>query len=213
VTWLQTLPDEEFFRQHLFEGEDWSCAGCVEVQLRHDAEHAAQIAVWREAAGLKGKTGPRAVLLAALGAARDELLTAATLIPPDERASRLVCGEWTLKDVLGHIADWEWVGVEGLRQMAVGQAPQIEHIESIEAWNQTHADARRDQPWEVVWADLHAARRALLDVLEGMSQAVLTQSFPFPWGPEGTAYQWVCVYLAHDREHAQDLRSAIGDGP
>jgi hypothetical protein len=97
--------------------------------------------------------------------------------------------------------------------MAVGQAPQIEHIESIEAWNQTHADARRDQPWEVVWADLHAARRALLDVLEGMSQAVLTQSFPFPWGPEGTAYQWVCVYLAHDREHAQDLRSAIGDGP
>jgi uncharacterized damage-inducible protein DinB/predicted RNase H-like HicB family nuclease len=210
VAWLESLSEEEFFRYRSYAGWDWSFSVVpLQVQWQHDAEHAAQIAAWREAEGLKGKTGPRAVLLAALAAVRDELLTAAALVPPEEWALRLVCGEWTLKDVLGHVADWEWVGVEGLQQMAAGHAPQIERIESIEAWNQAHAEARHDQPWEEVWADLHAARRALLEVLEGMEQASLARSFPFPWGPEGTAYQWVCVYFRHDREHAYGLRQAL----
>ena len=210
VVWLQALLEEEFFRQRLFGGEDWSFPGCVEVQWRHDAEHAAQIAAWREAEGLKGKTGPKAVLLAALAAARDELLTAAALVPPEERASRPVCGEWTLKDVLGHMADWEWLGVDGLRQMAAGRAPQVEYVEDLDAWNQAHVEARCHQPWEAVWADFHAARRALLEILEGMSQADLESSFPSPWGSDITPYRWICVYLAHDREHAYGLRQALG---
>ena len=207
VAWLQALPDEEFFRQHLFEGEDWSFPGCVEVQWRHDAEHAAQIAAWQKAEGLKGKIGPKAVLLAALAAARDELLAAVALVPAEERVSRPVCGEWTLKDVLGHVADWEWLGVEGLRQMSAGHAPQVGHVEDIDAWNRAHSEARRDQPWEAVWTDLHAARQSLLEVIEKMSQAELGRSFPFPWGPEGTPYQWIRIYFAHDREHTQGLRS------
>jgi len=210
VSWLQTLPDEEFFRERLFAGEDWSFPGCVEVQWQHDAEHAAQIAAWRETEGLEGKTGPKVVLLNALAAARDELVTVVALVPAEERASRPVCGYWTLKDVLGHVADWEWFGVDGLRQMAAGHAPQVEYVGDLDTWNQAHVKARRDQPWGAVWADLHAARRALLDVLEEMSQAELGRFFPFPWGAEGTPYQWIWVYFRHDREHAHGLRQALG---
>jgi len=207
VAWMQTLPEEEFFRERLFAGEDWSFSGCVEVQWRHDAEHAAQIAAWREAEGLEAKTGPKAVLLAALDAARQELLAAAALVPPEERASRPVCGYWTLKDVLGHIADWEWLGVDGLRQMAAGHPLQVDYNGDEEAWNRAHAAARRDQPWEAVWTDFQTARQALLEVLEGMSQADLDRSLPTRWGLEMTPYRWVCSWLTHDREHAQGLRS------
>jgi hypothetical protein len=63
------------------------------------------------------------------------------------------------KDVLAHVADREWVGVKGLRHMAAGQTPQVEHIADIEAWNQARYDVRRDQPWEEVWVDLRRARR------------------------------------------------------
>ena len=212
VSWLQALSEEEFFRQRLFGCEDWSFPGCLEVQWRHDTEHAAQISAWREAEGLKVKAGPKAVLLAALAAARDELLTAAARVPPEERASRPVCGKWTLKDVLGHVADWEWLGVEGLRQMAAGNAPQVEYVEDLDAWNQAHTEARRSQPWETVWADFHAARRALLEVLEGMSQVKLERSFPSPWGSDLTPYRWTCVYLPHDREHAEGLRRTVDEG-
>lgn len=206
LTTLAQLSDEKFHRLRHFSWGEASARTWTEWRARHDAIHAADLNAWREAQGLEGKVGPRQVLLAGLAAAREELLAAVALIPPMERELGLVCGGWTLKDVLGHVADWEWVGVEGLRQMAIGQPPQVEHVQDIDAWNRAHAEARRDQPWEDVWADLHAARQALLEILEGMSQADLAQSFPFPWGPEGTAYQWVSVYLAHDREHAKGLR-------
>ncbi|HIE37753.1 MAG TPA: DUF664 domain-containing protein [Anaerolineae bacterium] len=211
VAWLEALPVEVFFRSRPFGECDWSFPSCVEVQWKHDAEHTDQIAAWREAQRLKGEpwntqTGSKRVLLAALAAAREELLTAAALVPPEERTSRRVCGEWTLKDVLGHVADWEWLGVEGLRHMAAGQPPRVEHVEDVDAWNQAHAEARREQPWDDVWADFHAARQALLTVLEGVDQADMGRLFPAPWAESCTPYAWVFIYIAHDREHAGDLR-------
>ena len=205
VVWLRALPEEEFFRRRLFDGEDWSFPGLLEIQWQHDAEHAAQIAAWRKATGLEGEAGPKPVLLLALTAAREELLAAAALMPAGERESRPVCGEWTLKDVLGHVADWEWVCVDGLRQMAAGRPPRMDY--DVDAWNREHVEARRDQPWEAVWADFHAARRALLEILEGMSEAELGRSFPGLQGEEITAYYWVCNAFVHDRHHAQDLRN------
>ncbi len=203
---LTQLPDEELYRLQRLPAGETSARVWTEWRARHDATHAADLSAWREEHKLERGVGPKLILLAGLAAARDELLAAAALIPPEERTSRPVCGHWTLKDVLGHVADWEWVGEEGLRHVAAGRPPGVEHIEDIDAWNQAHAEARRDQPWEEVWADLHAAREALLEALEGMSQADLARSFPFPWGQEGTAYQWAVVYLAHDREHAGGLR-------
>lgn len=182
--------------------------------LRHtgQADPAAQarrlLLAWWQAEGAGRRTGSAAVLRAALAAARGELLAAAGRVPPEERASRPVCGHWTLKDVVGHLSDWEWVGAQGLGHMAAGRAPQVEHIKDIDAWNEAHCRARRDQTWAEVWDDLGAAREALVDALGPMDQALLARAFAFPWGPSGTAYQWVGVYVAHDLEHAAGLRGA-----
>jgi uncharacterized damage-inducible protein DinB len=210
VTWLQGLPDEELFRPRSYAGYDWTFSAVpLRVQWEHDAEHAKQIADWCAAHDFEKMNGPMMVLLAAVEAAREELLTAAALVPAVERTSRPVCGVWTLKDVLGHIADWERFAVEGLRQMAAGQPPDPQPIGDTETWNQSHAEARRDQPWKTVWDDLHRARQAYLDVLDGMDPPQLGRVFPFPWGPEGTPYQWTCAFAHHDREHAKDVRDAM----
>jgi hypothetical protein len=206
AAWLAELPEEDFFQSRTYAGEDWSFfGGQLEIMWRHDAMHAKEIAAWSVSGQWAGKTGPSSVLLAALNAARHELLACAALVPASERASRMVCGAWTLKDVLGHIADWEQIGVQGLRDMVAGKAPQVEFIDDIDAWNQVHAGLRRDQPWEEVWADLHAVRSALLETLNGTIQTTLDSSFRFPWGAQGTAYQWLTVFAGHDQEHAQDL--------
>jgi hypothetical protein len=210
VAWLRDLSAEVFFASRPFGEWDWTFPNCLEIQWQHDAEHASQIAAWRRAHAFEGHIGPRTTLLATLGAAREELLTASALVPPDDRASRPVCGVWTLKDLLGHVADWEQVGLDGLRSMARGRPPDVEHIGDIDVWNHEHAEARRDQPWEEVWTDLRETREALVEVLERMTQADLARSYPFPWGPEGTAYQWVAVFVTHDREHAAGLREELG---
>jgi hypothetical protein len=210
LAWLCQVPSEEFFCSRWFQEWDWAFPNCLEVQWRHDAEHARQIAAWRAQHALEDSSGPKTILRAALDAARTELLAAADLVPPEERTSRGVCGEWTLKDVAGHLADWERVGVEGLRDMARGRMPRCEHIADIDSWNEVHAEARRDEPWEDTWADLERVRESLVSVLEETCEEALVSSHHFPWGPQGTAYQWVRVFIAHDREHAEGLRTALG---
>lgn len=210
VAWLCQLPDDVFFVSRPFGDCDWAFPHCLAIQWQHDAEHASQIVTWRRARGLKRHVGPKCVLLAALSAAREELLLLSALVPPDDRASRPVCGVWTLKDVLAHLADWEQVGVEGLRSMARGEPPPVEHIADIDAWNHEHAEARRGQPWSQVWGDLHATRTAFVQTLEGMRQDDLAPSYRFPWGPKGTAYEWVAAFVDHDREHAEGLAEALG---
>lgn len=205
---LEELPLSEFYRARSYGGDDWTFPTLrVAVQGRHDAHHAGRIAAWRGAREGVRTSGDKDALLAALDAAREELLSAAALVPPDARASRLVCGTWTLVDVVGHLADWEALGAAGLRQMAAGQAPFVEHIADIQTWNEAHAAARSAQPWEQVWDDLQDARRDLVGALEGMSQDDLERLYPFPWGVEGTPYQWVAVYVDHDRTHARGIRS------
>jgi uncharacterized damage-inducible protein DinB len=207
VAFLDELSNEEFSCPRAYYGHDWTFSDIpLPIQWRHDAEHAEQIAVWRKTQALGKEMGPKSVLLAALDGARAELLAAAALIPSAERTLRPICGDWTLKDVLGHIADWEFYGTAGLRQMADGHRPDPEPLGSIESWNVSHAEARRDEPWEVVWEDLHTARRELREVLDGMSRAAIGQPFAFPWGQDGTPYDWVRIFLSHDREHAHELR-------
>jgi len=208
VTWLRDVPLEPFFESREHQGWDWAFPNCLNVQWQHDAEHADQLAAWRSELALKSDTGPKPVLVAALNAGRDELLASVDLIPPAERTSRPVCGHWTLKDLVGHLADWEQVGVEGLRHMTAGRSPDLAPIPDIEAWNREHAATREGQPWETCWEDLQGTRDQLLDVLRGMDQEKIDRSYRFPWGPEGTAYEWVRVFATHDREHAHDLRGA-----
>ncbi|MEW6718497.1 MAG: DinB family protein [Chloroflexota bacterium] len=207
VEWLLKLPLATFYQPRKYRRYDWSFPACVEIQWKHDAEHGKHIASWREAQGLEfapwPKTGAKATLLAALGAQREDLLARIALIPPEQRETKLICGEWTLKDVVGHVADWErWV-LEGLHQMAQGENPSVENVEDVEAWNQSHTEARREQTWDRVWEDFQTARSEAQGLLAGMSQDDLMRSYAAPWGGESTPYGWAYVCLEHDREHCK----------
>ncbi|MGC8787225.1 MAG: DinB family protein, partial [Anaerolineae bacterium] len=125
---LAGLTEEQLHRKLCLPWGETSARRWAQNRARHDAWHAGDIQRWREQLGLPPRVGPKVVLLAALEAMHDELQHKAMLVPATERETRPVCGEWTLKDVVGHIADWERIAVEGLRQMAVGKAPQVERI-------------------------------------------------------------------------------------
>ncbi len=98
--------------------EAWTLRKVLRRFLEHEREHTGQV---REILDLR-----REALLGDLRAARHELLAALVSFPPNSPVP--VCGEWTAKDVLGHLADWEWVGVEGLRLMARGEPPLVELV-------------------------------------------------------------------------------------
>jgi hypothetical protein len=175
----------------------------------HDLEeHAHQLAAWKRER-TAAPAGPQAILAAALEARREELLAAAELVPPEERATRPVCGAWTLQDVLGHVADTEDLIVAGLRDMAAGRPPGVPLIDDYEQWNQDHTVARRGQDWAAVWSDLTAARRELTALLDGMDPKSLGQVYPGVWDAETTPYAWFLIAHEHDGEHARDIRETM----
>lgn len=214
VEWMCEVPEEAFFRSRPIGGEDWHLPGWIEVFARHEEMHAAELAGWKKRQRER-PSGPKAVLAAALAAGREELLSAAQLVPPEERTTRPVSGVWTLKDVLGHIADWESYLLSGLSDMAAGRPPQVEDVPDLEAWNQAHARARRDQPWEVVWSDFRSVHQPVMHLLGRMTQGEIERTFPGVWEAETRPYAWFALILEHDREHADDIRRALiaGEDP
>lgn len=180
---------------------------------QHDAEHAAELKMWRNelAQEQKRQVGPAFLMRAILKATRKEFLSLADLISEEERTIRPVCGVWTLKDLVGHLTDWELVGVAGLRQLVVGQTPEFDEvITDFDTWNNIHAAARRDQPWDVVWADFEETRQTFMDLVDQMSEADWQRPFIAPWDSHINGYFWVNVWAGHDHEHALDVRQAIG---
>jgi hypothetical protein len=184
----------------------------VEMMVEHDEEHTASIVAWRQAAGLsEHRVGPGCVLLAALEAAREELLAWAALAPRARRDTEAVCGVWTLRDVLGHVTDWELFGLDCLAAKAAGRVAGLAYNGEELEWNTVHAAARQGQSWEAMWADLMATRRQLMVAASALDDADLVRPVPSAWDPVDTAYAWVRICVDHDREHAAGLRHEVTD--
>ncbi len=189
-------------------GDVTSIRSWSQWRYRHDGGHTADLAQWREANKASFTTGPKSLLLAAMDAAHQEMLATIALIPEDERETRLVCGDWTLKDVLGHVADWEWYGVEKWRPEQSNRSLQIAYP-GIQEWNDRHAAARKDDTWERVWVDFINARSALRQILEDLDETELARIDPAPWNPNSTPYRWIGTWIHHEMEHAADLRLVL----
>jgi uncharacterized damage-inducible protein DinB len=185
----------------------------LEMLVEHDREHAASILTWRKAAGLEEqRLGPGCVLLAALAAAREELLAWAALLPWEQRDTAAVCGEWTLRDVLGHLTDWQLFSLDCLAARASGQVAGLAYGGDDDAWNAVHAASRLGQSWDVIWAGLMATHRQLNATTAALDDAGLVRPAPSAWDPRDTAYAWVRMCANHDREHAAGLREQVTGG-
>jgi uncharacterized damage-inducible protein DinB len=196
------------WRFQLPSGQRTTLAAWARRRYRHDDRHTKDLLAWRARVKPVPAAGPKRILQAALESGRQEMLATAALVPARQRQTRQLCGVWTLKDVLGHVADWEWYGVEKLEGPRSRRSLAI-RFRGIQRWNEAHAAARKEQSWDQVWSDFQAARLALGQMLEKMSQEDLAQPFAVPWSKEWTVYRWLHLWLHHEREHAADLRANL----
>lgn len=178
----------------------------------HDIDHANELAAWRsnQIPDVVRHAGPKYILRAIFNATRKEFLTLVDLLPADERTTKPVCGVWDLKDLVGHLTDWERVGLDGLCQLADGQTPAFDYeISDFDVFNNENAEIRATQSWKQVWSDFSTTRKDFKDVFDQMPAEALTQLIPTPWGGTIPAYVWVMVWAGHEHEHAIDVRGSL----
>ena len=212
---LQRLPDDTLQQRiYLDTGHRATPAHWLRRRCRHDAAHAADLARWRAnypANDPAARVINRALLRPLLGLARAEFLALAALVPPGERETRPIEGDWSLKQVLGHLSDYERLGVVALRQVAAGREPAYERtIADFESFNAERGLAWAALPWAEVWATYVATRRALLEVALTLDDRALARSFVAPDLETTTACGYLLDMAGHEQEHADALRRALG---
>jgi hypothetical protein len=130
-----------------------------------------------------------------------------------------VAGEWTLKDLLAHIAVWEARLVTALYKAERGVTPDL--VESGPQVDQLNAQLYREQkdrPLERVLEDLHDVHLALLNRLEAFPEKALTDPRKYKWMRGEPLSRMVAGdSFEHYREHAADIRAwrerqRIGNG-
>ena len=117
---------------------------------------------------------------------------------------RAFIGEWSLKDIVGHVASWEAEVVSGLRDVKRGKRPAVLDFDdsTTNAWNQDHVERKRGLEFFNVMDQLKGGRERLLEALDDVSDEELTA--------ESSLYgELVETVIEHDREHWHQIAATL----
>jgi len=140
--------------------------------------------------------GPRLVAEALAGIAEAEL------------EARPGAGEWSVREIVHHLADAEMTGALRLRQLLVEDEPTIRAYDEAEYARRLHYD----RPIEASLEAFRAARRTTAEILERLSEAEWARRGRHPERGEFGVETWLEVYAEHAQLHADQIRRARGAG-
>jgi hypothetical protein len=107
--------------------------------------------------------------LATLQNARVETLDAIKGIPEDQMTVAAF-GEWSIKDVLCHLASWEQFALPDIQRVARGHIPQLATFrrEDVDGWNVHLMRSRNLFSLSQVMFEIEDSRRQLIEALEAL---------------------------------------------
>jgi hypothetical protein len=136
----------------------------------HWDEHHAQIEVWLTDRGhARSSTTPERARELYEDLRRSALETAEG-VPPTVRDEPGVCGTWSLKDLMGHLAFWDGLVADGLSARKAGHSIQRD-TRSYDVINGEAAAVRDDCTWDEIQRELAETHRRLLPLLTDPGEA------------------------------------------
>lgn len=120
-----------------------------------------------------------------------------------------VCGVWSVKDILAHLASFELVLVDVLRSLQSDEpTPHLDRlIEQGEHFNDAEVEARKDQaPLEILHT-YNIAHSQVCALLEQVPAPTCRQPGTLPWYGEEYALDDLIAYMyyGHKREHCAEI--------
>jgi uncharacterized damage-inducible protein DinB len=146
-----------------------------------------------------------------LRAARKDLQDAGAGLSEEEMQRAGVVNEWSVKDLLAHIAAWDEEMLRVIQAFAMPGEAQYSYTISNEddfaEWNSEQVAARRALTLEQTQHEFENARRDLIQIIEGITDPVLMRTKTTPWGTQSTGLELLNTEAEHDVEHAAHIRS------
>jgi hypothetical protein len=114
-------------------------------------------------------------------------------VPPERWRGEEITPGWTLRDHVGHLADWATEGVRAVEVFHATDTWMADPEEGIDVWNERHVVDTRGESPAAVLARYDAARAALL-------AAVGTLAIEDLRSPDGWSWAYDCLH-GHVRKH------------
>lgn len=131
-------------------------------------------------------------------------------ISDEEMDGRPEPGEWTVREIIHHLADSETTSAIRLRLLVVEDAPAIRGYDQEEFARRLYYQER---PIESSLLAFRAARETTAEILDRMSEAEWESTGSHSESGGYSVYDWLEIYAAHAFEHADQIarnRDAIG---
>jgi hypothetical protein len=125
-------------------------------------------------------------------------------VTDDELDRRAGADEWTVREIVHHLADSEMTSAIRLRKLLVEDDPVIQGYDEP-------AYARRltmDRPLDAALDAFDAARRSTLEIVERMTDADWQRAGTHTQSGRYSAETWLEIYAAHGHEHADQIARA-----
>jgi hypothetical protein len=143
--------------------------------------------------------------LARLAESRQAMEKAIGALSKDQMTGAKVEGDWTPRDIIGHIAAWDKAVLIPLREYAAGKGFRTETITDIDGWNNEQAAMRRSLPLDVPLNEFRAVREEMVAVAERLPDEQWIRPIPYPWGDQGPLAEALHGLAYHEAEHATTI--------
>ena len=154
-------------------------------------------------------TARRTMLAGQMADARERLLNAIDGLSDEDMLEPGVCGEWSVRDVVAHVAAWDRETTDMFSAMLEGERHDFLDldIEGLEQFNQEHHEATRSVPVADALAELSDSREAMLDLVRGVDNARLFAPAPGYEHADMSIAACLGAQIQHDEEHAEMIEA------
>jgi hypothetical protein len=206
---LDEVSDEDLHRTlHVSWGEatmyEWT-----RWRWRHDEGHAEDVRRWRATLKIVDVPGAKNLLVETLVSARLDFIASNELVLKSELETRPVCGTWTLKDVCGHITDWDTYFVNMARKMLGLDYREIALDDDGDSMNAQWAKARHEQSWEQIVDDFNEEFWLLWVTLGNANEEDFQRLSGRYDSPYPSVYHCGWSALEHYLDHAAVIRKEL----
>ena len=149
---------------------------------------------------IKGDNKESMDIIQKIKKSHDKIIQLYLSVPIHNRLDKNPATGWSIKDILAHIAAWEW-RCAGMLELAHETNMPFRGNPDVDALNHEFFQDRHDLSWEEVETDFREAHEALLTAIRALPPERLNDAIIQKTIAEET---W-----EHYEEHLVDLRSVI----
>ncbi|MBI5051699.1 MAG: ClbS/DfsB family four-helix bundle protein [Chloroflexi bacterium] len=143
----------------------------------------------------------------ALNEERSKFLKSIEGLSDEQMTEKGVIDEWSIKDMLAHIATWESEMVTFIAQMKQGKKPRTNLMSGkVEELNAEFYKSNKNRPLDRILADFHGVRKQTIKQVESLSEKELTDPKHSPH-TKGNAL-WEIIEgdsFGHEAEHREQI--------